>query len=520
MNALQDDLRGRMAEAVGPRGTAELWPFPSRMPPGIWDPQAAAACGALDPLSPVHAHPTLWPAGGTVPFRSTFRNVIGRLPGTNPGAGKFVICSHFDAIGARTPDWKGWADPAPGGDDNLSGTAAVLELARLLSADGPLPFDLEFVCFDGEELGLWGSDTLARAEKAAGAPILGVFNMDMIGYNPRGDSLVIMPNRASFYLADYVRETEALTPEPGLDFNLQLDFLLNSDHGPYWQQGYAGFLLIESLNIVRHNPQYHQITDRAATVSRSGGMMAKAANVYLKTFRRLAEASGGPPSLRISDTDLVMSVNGTPEPPVATPGDVLRVDGGIFNAGGATSGPITVDWYAIDNDGARRFLESVTVTNPIRNGGHVRVPLTRTVTAADLGALTVEMELHDGATVKTARRAIPVRGAVGRVTSHYMAPNPVRSIAAATLQYELSREADVRITLFDAHGAEIGRTFYPNVVGTTETSVATNNGLNKVPLADLFGGFDPAPGIYLYRIETMGRNAVDEAVLGKFAVLR
>jgi len=521
MDALETDLRNQMAEALGPRGTAELWPFPSRMPPGVWDPQAAIACGALDPLSAVHAHPILWPAGATVPYRSTFNNVIGRLPGTNPGAGKFVICSHFDATGSRTPGWQSWVDPAPGSDDNLSGTAAVVELARLLSADGPLPFDLEFVCFDGEELGLWGSDTLAHAEKEADAPILGVFNMDMIGYNPVADSLTIMPNRESWYLADFVRETEALEPQPSLSLQVKIDNLLNSDHGPYWLQGYTAFMMIENLNVVRNNPQYHRITDRATTLGRNGGMMAKAANVYLKALRRLAETSGGAPDLRISETDLIVFVNDAPEGRVAVPGDEVRVEGGIFNAGGSTAGtPIHVSWYAIGNDGARNFLETTTVTDPIRTGGHLRVALTRTATTADLGAMTIEMELDDGTHTTTARRAIPVKDTAGRVVSHYMAPNPVRSIEAATLQYELSLEADVRITLFDAHGTELGRRYYEDVTGTRLTSVATNNGLNRVPLADLFGGFVPAPGIYLYRIEVLGEDAVDEMTMGKFALLR
>jgi hypothetical protein len=78
----------------------------------------------------------------------------------------------------------------------------------------------------------------------------------------------------------------------------------------------------------------------------------------------------------------------------------------------------------------------------------------------------------------------------------------------------------VRITLFDAHGVELGRRHYQDVTGTREMSVATNTGLNRVPLRDLFGGFDPAPGIYLYRIEVLGEDAVDEAVMGKFALLR
>ncbi|MDZ4803321.1 MAG: M28 family metallopeptidase [Candidatus Eisenbacteria bacterium] len=520
MNALEDDLRARMAEAIGERGTAMLWPFPSRQPPGLWDP-TSAICGGLDPASPVHSHPTPWAAGGDIPFRSTFQNVIGRIPGTNPGQGKYVICSHFDAIGARTPDWRGWIDPAPGADDNLSGTAAVLELARILSAEPPLPFDLEFVCFDGEELGLWGSDTLAHADRAAGAPILGVFNMDMIGYNPRSDSLVVMTNRSSWYLGDYVRETEALTPQPELTFRLAIDNLLNSDHGPYWSVGYPGLMLIESLQIVRHNPQYHQIIDRPATISRNGQMMGKAANIYLKTLRRLAAASTAAPELRVSETDLIVSVNGAIESRIATPGDDITIEAGIFNTGGDTEGaPISVSFFLIDNAGARHLLESRVVTTPIRTGGHLRVPFSREATAADIGAMTIEMEVDDGSRISTARRAIPVRGTMSRVVSHYMAPNPVRTIEQAAITYELSLDATVRITLFDMHGAELGKQYYRYEVGTRATNTATGTGQNRVELRELLAGQSPAPGIYLYRIEVFPDGEVEgNAVLGKFAIL-
>lgn len=520
MNALQDDLRSRMEEAVGDQGTARLWPFPSRHPPGTWEP-TSAACGGLDPASAVHSHPFAWAPAGQVPFRTIFQNVIGRIPGTNPGLGKYVICSHFDATGSRTPDWRGWIDPAPGSDDNLSGTAAVLELARLLSNEPPLPFDLEFVCFDGEELGLWGSDTLAHAERAAGAPILGVFNMDMIGYNPRGDSLVIMTNRSSFYLADYVRETEALTPQPDLSFNLVIENLLNSDHGPYWLVNYPGMMLIESLQIVRHNPQYHQITDRASTIARDGQMMAKAANIYLKTIRRLAAASTSPPDLRVSDTDIIVSVNGAIESRIATPGDDVRIDGGIFNAGGDTEGaPITVSYFLIDNSGARHLLESTVVNTPIRTGGHLRVPFLREATQDDIGAMTIEMEVEDGTRTSIARRAIPVRGTMSQVVSHYVAPNPVRSIEQASIAYELSLDATVRITLFDMHGAEIGKQNYRYAVGTRPTNTATGTGLNQVKLTELLAGENPGPGIYLYRIEVFPEGETDgNAVLGKFAIL-
>lgn len=498
MNTHVAELRDQLEAALGERGTAELWHFPAQHPPGTWDPEEL------------------------VPLRLTFSNVIGRLPGTRPGQGKFVVTSHFDATGSRTPDWNAWSDPAPGADDNMSGTAAVLEIARILASEAPLPFDVEFVAFDGEELGLWGSDTLAAAEGAAGAPILGVLNMDMIGYNPRTDSLAIMTNRSSHYLADYVRESEALDPQTGLEIALTIDNLVNSDHGPYWENGYAGFMMIENLRIVRHNPQYHQLTDRVDTISRDGSQMARGANVILKTLRRLAADAEGPPKLRISETDLVITVRGSIESRVPMPGDTIRVGGGVFNAGGLLSNGSNVDvrFYRID-DGVRRLLDQTTLPGPLGPGAHVRIPVNVLTTAADAGAVTIEMELDDGTTVHTARRAIAVRSDVSQVGEHYMTPNPVRDLSRAHLNWTLTREGSVRITLFDLHGDELGREYFRYSDTTSEPVPGTTTGLQRIPLTELLAGEDPAPGVYLYRIEVFAESdPKGVATIGKFAILR
>ena len=62
-------------------------------------------------------------------------NVVGTLPGSDPDAGYYVVCAHYDAVGTRTRQgWDGATDPAPGADDNASGTALVLESGRPASA--------------------------------------------------------------------------------------------------------------------------------------------------------------------------------------------------------------------------------------------------------------------------------------------------------------------------------------------------------------------------------------------------
>jgi hypothetical protein len=109
-------------------------------------------------------------------------SVIAMLQGSEPGR-IYVMSSHFDDCHGHCTDGTG---VAPGADDNGSGVAAVLEAARVM-AGTRFRGTIVFACFDGEELGLWGSNHFARAEAARHAPILAVLNNDIIGNSVGGD---------------------------------------------------------------------------------------------------------------------------------------------------------------------------------------------------------------------------------------------------------------------------------------------------------------------------------------------
>jgi hypothetical protein len=109
-------------------------------------------------------------------------SVIATLAGTAPGR-VYVMSSHFDDCDGRCTDGVG---TAPGADDNASSVAAVLEAARVM-ATTRFRGTIIFAAFDGEELGLWGSNHYAREEAAARAPILAVLNDDIIGNSVGGD---------------------------------------------------------------------------------------------------------------------------------------------------------------------------------------------------------------------------------------------------------------------------------------------------------------------------------------------
>jgi len=74
---------------------------------------------------------------------------------------------------------------APGADDNASGVAAILELARILSKVN-LKNNIQFVLFSGEEQGQWGSTVYAKHLQVNDKRFTSVMNLDMIGYPPHG----------------------------------------------------------------------------------------------------------------------------------------------------------------------------------------------------------------------------------------------------------------------------------------------------------------------------------------------
>src|SRR5580765_6170678 len=108
----------------------------------------------------------------------TSRNVIANKPGTGAGIRRVVVVTaHLDSINLQG----GAAAPAPGADDNASGSAGVIEIARAFAAHRSV-HDLRFILFGGEEQGLFGSKHyVARLTAAERSRIQAVVNMDMVG---------------------------------------------------------------------------------------------------------------------------------------------------------------------------------------------------------------------------------------------------------------------------------------------------------------------------------------------------
>jgi Zn-dependent M28 family amino/carboxypeptidase len=118
--------------------------------------------------------------------RRTVRNVIGILPGSDPARAReaIVIGAHYDHVGlggrlSITPDRM---EIHNGADDNASGTASIIEMARVASDDrARFPRTLVFIAFAGEERGLLGSAYYASHATFPIENTIAMLNLDMVG---------------------------------------------------------------------------------------------------------------------------------------------------------------------------------------------------------------------------------------------------------------------------------------------------------------------------------------------------
>lgn len=118
-----------------------------------------------------------------------FYNVKGVLPADNPIDDSIVLVgAHMDAISFNNGNYYSVAAQVPGADDNASGVAVMLELARICHTNNiQFSRNIHFMAYDAEEFGLWGSEADAYKRSKAGDKIALMMNNDMVSNPPDGD---------------------------------------------------------------------------------------------------------------------------------------------------------------------------------------------------------------------------------------------------------------------------------------------------------------------------------------------
>ncbi|MDX2000436.1 MAG: M20/M25/M40 family metallo-hydrolase [Thermoanaerobaculia bacterium] len=200
-------------------------------------------------------------------------NVVARLPAgaAQKLAGPIVVGAHYDHLGhggagSLAPDSQ---DIHNGADDNASGTAALLEVARhLLPKRAELARDVVFIAFSGEESGLLGSTAFTR-QPTGGVKIDGdgevfaMVNMDMVG-KLRGQKLSILGADSA---AEWRAIVEPLCSAAKLDCHLGGDGFGPSDQTPFYA---AGIPVLHAFTGTHFD--YHKPSDDTAGINATGGV--------------------------------------------------------------------------------------------------------------------------------------------------------------------------------------------------------------------------------------------------------
>lgn len=203
-------------------------------------------------------------------------NVIATWEGLTEPDRWIIVGAHYDSI-SESP-----FVAAPGAEDNASGCAGVLELARIMVPLRPKA-TIIFVCYSGEEQGLFGSENHAETLVAAGddAKLIEVQTMDMIGYSGDADLDVLLETSADFQAALSMYE-DAATAFTSLRTVVSLN-PFGSDHVPYLDRDLPALLTIE--NDWDSYPGYHTTTDISRNISLAMGSAILRMNVAVLAQR-------------------------------------------------------------------------------------------------------------------------------------------------------------------------------------------------------------------------------------------
>ena len=220
--------------------------------------------------------------GGETQAEAILKNVVGVLPGTNPefASQSVVIGAHYDHLG------RGWPNPRKGqkgkihfgSDDNASGVAVLIELARVLKTTLKPERSIVFAAFSAEESGRRGSKNYVKNQKIYPAEqCIGMINLDTVGRLANKKLLVIGSQSAR----EWPHIFRGVSYVTGVSTSMVSEMLDSSDHVSFHEVGVPAIQLFSGANL-----DYHRPTDTAEKIDASG--LVKVATVLKETVEYLA----------------------------------------------------------------------------------------------------------------------------------------------------------------------------------------------------------------------------------------
>jgi Zn-dependent M28 family amino/carboxypeptidase len=223
------------------------------------------------------------------------RNVIAEAG--NPRMPLFVVGAHYDSVPG-----------SPGADDNASGVAALIEVARAYKPYKKPPHmtsehgahHVQFVAYDREEEGLLGS--AEHCKRLIGKDVVGMVSLEMLGYKAErqklvdgvdtkraeGDFLAVVSNPRSAPLLKLFDGLVSDLPVECLTFRVGSEAAMLgglSDHGSFWLAGHRALLVTDTAFL--RNPHYHKPTDTPATLDYT--FLCRSAELVSKAISRVAK---------------------------------------------------------------------------------------------------------------------------------------------------------------------------------------------------------------------------------------
>lgn len=452
------------------------------------------------------------------------RNIVSTLLGKGSHSDKiFIICAHYDSIAGLSAEWMwNWGIlPAPGADDNASGTSALIEIARILS-QYEFDFTIKFIAFSGEELGMFGSKDYAKKAFSLNQQIVGVINLDMIGYDPNELDIDIIADQDSQWLANAIEHNRK---EFGIDLNINKIIdpkMIYSDHSPFWKLGYSAILVNEGVNsqFEKLSELNHTINDTVDKLTPD--LIFRTSKLIISTLARLADPIDE--SDNEINADLAVNIDPYYRSIISKPESPITLKTSIKNLGDEEADNVATQIWLIPPEAWEQPKLIREMKSNLKSG--MSQTINETIFLGSWGDYQVIIRVNPDYAIfesdytnNVVRASISISAEYG-VSDLTIYPNPasIDKNSEISIRYRLSNDAHVELNILDIIG---------NLIFSKEFAPGENGGLrgpNNNIKWNALSVYDPnqmiASGVYICQIIAEYPNGEKRSISKKLALLR